>query len=88
MENLNENKLAGFFHRDPGTLCQGCHHNSPVSRKPPKCGNCHGEPFYPRKLSMPGLKAAYHQQCMGCHREMGLEKPAATACAACHQEKG
>ena len=37
---------------------------------------------------MPGLKAAYHQQCMGCHREMGLEKPAATECAACHQEKG
>ena len=49
MENLAENKLAGFFHRDPGTLCQGCHHNSPVSKKPPKCGNCHGQPFYIRK---------------------------------------
>ena len=88
MDNLKESKLAGFFHQEPGTLCQGCHHNSPVSKKPPKCGNCHGQPFYPQKLSMPGLKAAYHQQCMGCHREMGLEKPVATACAACHQEKG
>jgi mono/diheme cytochrome c family protein len=31
--------------------------------------------------------AAFHQQCIGCHQSMGLEKPAATACADCHKER-
>ena len=35
----------------------------------------------------PGLKAAYHGQCMTCHKEMKLEKPASTNCVACHEKK-
>ena len=31
-------------------------------------------------MAKPDLKTAYHQQCIGCHTEMGIEKPAATAC--------
>ena len=23
----------------------------------------------PKKINVPGLKGAYHQQCLGCHRE-------------------
>lgn len=84
---LAKSNLASRFHRDPGTLCQGCHHNSPPAKKPPECANCHGRPFNAQKPAMPGLKAAYHQQCMNCHQEMELAKPAATACAECHKEK-
>ncbi|MBW2367359.1 MAG: cytochrome c3 family protein [Deltaproteobacteria bacterium] len=86
-DNLKDSQLAKYFHADKGTLCQGCHHNSPVSVKPPQCGSCHGKPFNESSLFRPGLMAAYHQQCMGCHHEMGIEKPANRDCAACHKEK-
>lgn len=87
MEKIQDNKITQYFHNDPGTLCQGCHHNSPVSKKPPSCASCHGitsEGGYPYK---PGLMAAYHNQCIGCHDQMGIEKPAANDCTGCHAEK-
>ena len=86
-ENIKDNKLANYFHRDVGTICQGCHHNSPLSTKPPKCASCHGKPFDPDQPLRPGLMAAYHSQCMECHKEMGIKKPVATDCTGCHKEK-
>ena len=85
--DIKDNKLAKYFHREKGTLCQGCHHNSPVTKNPPKCGSCHGRPFNEKDPFKPGLMAAYHRQCMECHREMGIQKPVATNCTACHREK-
>ena len=87
MKGMKDNKLTQYFHDDPGTMCQGCHHNSPVSKKPPRCESCHGKPFDTRYPYKPGLMAAYHNQCMGCHDRMGVEKPASTDCTACHKEK-
>lgn len=87
IDGIGEDKLAASFHTDKATLCQGCHHNSPASKNPPKCASCHGQPFEKAKGDRPGLKAAYHQQCMGCHDRMKLEKPANTACADCHKER-
>jgi hypothetical protein len=81
---IKESKLVNHFHQDKGTICQGCHHNSPPSTKPPLCGSCHGKPLSEPNLAMPGLLAAYHRQCMGCHFEMGIEKPVSTDCTACH----
>jgi hypothetical protein len=85
MDNVKENKLAQYFHNDQATICQGCHHNSPTAKQPPRCGNCHGMPS-DEKLAMPGLKGAYHQQCLGCHREMDVKKPSPVACADCHEK--
>ena len=85
--NIKDSKLANYFHSDVGTICQGCHHNSPLSTKPPKCGSCHGRPFDPDQPLRPGLMAAYHSQCMECHKEMGIKKPVATDCTGCHKEK-
>ncbi len=85
--NIKDNKLANYFHHDKGTLCQGCHHNSPATKNPPKCGSCHGRPFNEKDPFKPGLMAAYHRQCMECHLEMGIQKPVATNCTACHREK-
>jgi hypothetical protein len=86
-DNIKDNRLANYFHTDPATLCQGCHHNSPLAKKPPQCGSCHGLPFDDRNPFRPGLMAAYHQQCMGCHDEMGIQKPDNRDCIACHKEK-
>ena len=86
-KNINDSKLASYFHPEETSLCQGCHHNSPGALTPPKCGSCHGKPFNEKNLSMPGLKGAYHRQCMGCHDQMGIEKPDKLECAGCHIEK-
>jgi hypothetical protein len=91
MKGMQDSRLAGFFHSDPGTVCQGCHHHSPLSKTPPRCVSCHAKTvgqasFDPREANRPGLLAAYHGQCMSCHQAMAV-KPAATACLDCHKEK-
>jgi hypothetical protein len=90
VKGVKDNPLARYFHRDQGTMCQGCHHNSPPSKNPPGCGSCHalphGKVFNAKEPARPGLLAAYHGQCMTCHKEMAV-KPEARACTECHQEK-
>ena len=88
MENIKDSKMSGVFHADPGTVCQACHHHSePGAKKPPKCVNCHGKPFDEKQPDRPGLKDAYHGQCMSCHKAMALKKPVNTDCVGCHKEK-
>lgn len=83
--NIRDSKLGRYFHQQTGTVCQGCHHNAPVSKKPSNCWNCHGKSFDAKNPLMPGIIAAYHLQCMGCHKEMGIEKPA--GCVDCHKSR-
>ncbi len=85
--DIKNNKLANYFHHEKGTICQGCHHNSPAAKKPPNCGSCHGRPFNEKDAFKPGLMAAYHRQCMECHKAMDIKKPVATNCTACHQKR-
>jgi hypothetical protein len=87
VNNINNNKLANFFHHEKGTVCQGCHHHSPAAKQPPKCVSCHGKPFNAHDPFKPGLMAAYHRQCMECHEAMGIKKPVSTDCNACHQKR-
>lgn len=96
---MKDSKLAGAFHATDAAVCQGCHHNSPASKTPPRCGNCHPAVETTNASPRPALKAAYHNQCMGCHTAMGIEGkvvdkapganpvPKATDCAGCHKEK-
>ena len=85
---IKNNKLANYFHHEKGTICQGCHHNSPPTNKPPNCASCHGKPFNEKDPFKPGLMAAYHRQCMECHKAMGIERPVSTNCTACHPQRG
>ena len=82
---IQKSELAVHFHGDAQTMCTGCHHNSPASVMPPRCASCHG--ILPEPDGRPGLKGAYHAQCIGCHQEMGIEKPVATDCISCHKLK-
>jgi hypothetical protein len=86
-KGMKDSLLAGYFHRDPGTMCQGCHHNSPASKNPPNCSACHGKNFDAKHPDRPGLQAAFHGQCNDCHKDMGLKQLAATNCTDCHKEK-
>jgi hypothetical protein len=87
LARLNKNTLGTYFHQEKYSMCQGCHHNSPQSATPPKCVSCHGKTQTMSTDGRPGLKGAYHGQCIGCHEKMGIEKPAATACNDCHKKK-
>jgi hypothetical protein len=66
--------------------CAVCHHYTPEGTAHPACKNCH-EIASKREglegMRKPSLKAAYHRQCMGCHREWS----GGTQCAACHPPK-
>ena len=33
LKGMQGNTLAEYFHRDPGTMCQGCHHYSPACQE-------------------------------------------------------
>lgn len=87
LKGVGNSKMAGYFHNDRTSICQGCHHNSPGSLKPPSCASCHGKPFDPRQADRPGLMAAYHRQCMECHQAMGIKRPDSRDCSGCHLEK-
>jgi hypothetical protein len=85
---IKENRMAASFHGNDVTLCAGCHHNAPATLNPARCAACHGEAFADEQDGRPGLKGAYHGQCISCHQVMGIEEPAATDCVKCHKKKG
>ena len=74
--------------------CARCHKNS-GAQPIVSCKGCHlADPFTPTALRMqrdqqpplyhrdkPGLKGAYHQSCLGCHKKMG----GPTGCQDCHK---
>ena len=65
-----------------GGGCENCHHFVPPSTGHPACKECHA-PESARGKIQPGLKAAYHNQCLSCHEEWDTE----THCELCHRKK-
>ncbi|MFH1438650.1 MAG: cytochrome c3 family protein, partial [Pseudomonadota bacterium] len=87
MKNIIESRLAKYFHGSEDTACYACHHHNPEGKKPIACSSCHGRTSGDDGIrsGMPGLKSAYHLQCIGCHKAMGIEK--LSDCEACHKKK-
>ena len=64
--------------------CTGCHHyntTGPVLN----CRKCHESARGRDDISIPDLKAAYHRQCMTCHKQWSSENGCSTQC---HTRKG
>ena len=63
--------------------CEVCHHYTPAGAEHPACRTCHE--ITPRRedIRKPGLKGAYHRQCLNCHREWTGTK----RCEMCHHRK-
>jgi predicted CXXCH cytochrome family protein len=80
---VRKSRLARQFHGVTEVTCAACHHRSPVSKRPASCASCHG-PRAHRTRDQPGLKAAYHRQCIGCHQRMGIKEQ---GCTDCHEER-
>ncbi|OGR53487.1 MAG: hypothetical protein A3J80_11040 [Desulfobacula sp. RIFOXYB2_FULL_45_6] len=85
-QRAEKSEMAKVFHTDQAGLCMGCHHNSPKSLEPPKCASCHSKNG-PDQDGRPGLKGAYHGQCITCHQKMKVEAVVATDCVKCHEKK-
>jgi len=62
--------------------CEVCHHHSSEVEKFPPCRECHGFPS--DTITRPGLKGAYHRQCMNCHRQM---ESGPLGCEDCHKSR-
>ncbi len=71
-------KMAGM-----GEGCASCHHHDDTGHIQP-CKACHPVEGQSEDLRQPGLKGAYHRQCVACHREWSHSN----ACGFCHQRKG
>lgn len=66
--------------------CALCHHRRPLdpaAKETTRCSACHQDAFHPDQPERLGLKAAFHQQCMGCHQEM---QQGPTDCLGCHRK--
>jgi hypothetical protein len=89
LERTDDSSLARTFHRNQAGLCLGCHHNSPNSLEPPKCGSCHDKngPVSGSDFAKPGLKGAFHGQCITCHQKMKVTQVLANDCVKCHELK-
>lgn len=87
LENLYEPVV--FNHRAHAQMtefkggCETCHHFSPPDTPHPACKNCHPTGIQHEDIAQPGLKGAYHRNCMKCHQEWDKD----TACEVCHAKK-
>ncbi|MBI1388135.1 MAG: hypothetical protein GC154_06775 [bacterium] len=63
--------------------CQMCHHYNEESPQPAACASCHPKDIIHENLKQPGLKGAYHRQCIGCHTQWDPN----TECVFCHEKK-
>ncbi len=64
--------------------CTDCHHyntTGPVLN----CRECHEQNRSREDVSVPDLKAAFHRQCMGCHKQWSHDNGCSTQC---HSNKG
>lgn len=86
----NGSRLATYFHSSETTICAGCHHKGPAGTngKVPPCATCHSAHAQPSG-KVPTLLGAYHQACLGCHRDMARpEKKTPRSCTGCHKQAG
>lgn len=63
--------------------CATCHHHTPPGDPHPACRNCHPREVIHEDLAQPGLKGAYHRQCLNCHTEWDRD----VSCEVCHEKR-
>ncbi len=67
--------------------CLVCHHYRPKAEhasETTRCSACHQQPFNPAVPGRLGLKAAYHQKCIECHKK---RERGPVDCKGCHEKR-
>lgn len=62
-----------------GSSCNGCHHYNTTGPVLP-CRQCHSQTRKRDNVSIPDLRAAYHRQCMNCHRQWNYTTGCSNTC--------
>jgi hypothetical protein len=73
-------------HADMAEMTQGCvlcHHYTPKGQQHPACKTCHDVAVEGTGIHKPGLKGAYHRQCLNCHKDW-ID---ASDCGICHRRR-
>ncbi|UCE61719.1 MAG: cytochrome c3 family protein [Phycisphaerales bacterium] len=73
-------------HADMAEMTRGCvvcHHYTPEGQQHPACKTCHEPGVKGTGIHKPGLKGAYHRQCLNCHKDW-LDP---SDCAICHRRR-
>jgi octaheme c-type cytochrome (tetrathionate reductase family) len=76
-----------FMHMKHATVvedCLVCHHHRPAdaaASETVRCSACHQDSLKTESQERPGLKGAYHQRCMECHKE---RNKGPVGCTDCH----
>jgi len=86
IDEMSENYTGVvFYHRlhsemsEMGVGCTDCHHfntSGPVIN----CRECHSNVRYRENVSVPDLKAAFHRQCISCHKQWSHENGCSSQC--------
>jgi hypothetical protein len=63
--------------------CVTCHHYTPEGQQHPACKACHEAGIKGTGIRKPGLKGAYHRQCLNCHKDWTDPSD----CAICHRRR-
>lgn len=85
-DNFEPVKFSHRAHSEMSVMsggCEMCHHYNPPGRVA-SCKDCHETARLRQDLRKPDLKAAYHRQCMDCHKIWDSN----VLCADCHAKKG
>ena len=69
--------------------CQKCHHTWKEGEKIKKCDACHKLKKNEKNKKQVGLKKAFHDQCVKCHKALKKDKKKTgpTSCTKCHPKK-
>lgn len=87
-ELQNQYSAVDFDHRHHARMaamgegCATCHHHEEVAGRIQPCKACHAAGTG-GDIARPGLKGAYHRQCLGCHREWSH----VNGCGFCHMRR-
>jgi len=73
-------------HADMAEMTDGCvicHHYTPEGKEHPACKACHDIAVKGTGIRKPGLKGAYHRQCLNCHKDW-IDT---SDCGICHRRR-
>ncbi len=73
-------------HADMAEMTRGCvvcHHYTPEGQQHPACKTCHDVAAKGTDIHKPGLKGAYHRQCLNCHKDW-IDP---SDCGICHRRR-
>jgi DnaJ-class molecular chaperone len=79
-ENFAKNHISAFADE---RYCERCHHEGFDGKNSEPCSSCHEEKI---EALVPTELSAFHNGCMGCHKDLGSGPYQKEDCTKCHMK--